>query len=38
MEQPTKMSSERRGFRDLWTVFCAAMLIGVVIYAVLTAS
>ena len=38
MDEPTKPSDEPRGLRDYWTLFCAALLISVVVYAVLTAA
>jgi len=38
MDEPTKPSEKTtQGLRDYWTVFCAALLISVVVYAVLTA-
>jgi len=37
MEEPTKPSEKAGGLRDYWTVFCAVLLISVVIYAVVTA-
>jgi len=44
MDEPTKpsdasdTSDEAAGLRDYWTLFCAALLIAVVVYAVLTAN
>ena len=41
MDETTKTSDtsdKAAGLRDYWTVFCAALLIGVVVYAVLTAG
>jgi hypothetical protein len=44
MDEPTKptdtsdTSDEVAGLRDYWTLFCAALLIAVVVYAVLTAN
>ena len=47
MDEPTKpsdtadtsdASDEAAGLRDYWTVFCAALLIAVVVYAVMTAN
>ena len=37
MDEPTKPSEKVDGLHDYWTVFCAALLISVVVYAVLTA-
>jgi hypothetical protein len=37
MDEPTKPSEKADGLHDYWTVFCAALLISVVVYAVLTA-
>ena len=38
MEEPTKASDESSGLGGYWTVFCAALLISVVVYAVFTAG
>jgi len=44
MDEPTKpsdasdTSDEAAGLRDYWTLFCAALLIAVVVYAVMTAN
>ncbi len=37
MDDPTKPSEKFSGLHDYWTVFCAALLISVVVYAVVTA-
>lgn len=37
MDESTKPSEKVSGLRDYWTVFCAALLISVVVYAVVTA-
>jgi hypothetical protein len=38
MDEPIKPSEKTGGLRNYWTVFCAALLISVVVYAVLTAT
>ena len=38
MDETTKPAEKARGLSDYWTVFCAALLISVVVYAVLTAT
>lgn len=37
MDEPTKPSGKFSVLRDYWNVFCAALLISVVVYAVVTA-
>ena len=38
MDEPTKPSDKASALHDYWMVFCAALLISVVVYAVVTAT